>query len=145
MTSTPGPTYNSDPSIGPILMSSHIFSYAIQPGFPYGGFYFGSNFSMTSTSFSRGKTSYEDSLGTSFFSSIPSQLISVGEISSLGVNTYVMGHIDVSFMEGTCKCPRPILDLNATPGIVCLEIRDSKQFSISDGRVSPKGQTRLFN
>jgi hypothetical protein len=56
-----------------------------------------------------------------------------------------MGLTDVSDMEGTRRWPRPILDLNAGPGTVDLEVRDSKQFAIADSRVSPEGQTRSFN
>jgi len=147
LTSASGPTYNCDPYRGSVLPSSPAVGYpnATQPAFPYGGFSFGSNFSVTSTSFSGAPTSYGDSLGTSCFSSVPSQLVSAGAVSSPGVRPYVMGFTDVSSMEGTRKWPRPILDLNAGPGTVDLEIRDSKQFASADGRVSPEGQTRSFN
>jgi len=147
LTSASGPTYNCDPYRGPVLTSAPPIAYpnATQPAFPYGGFSFGPNFSMTSTSFSGGPTSYGDSLGTSCFSAVPSQLVTAGAVSSPGVRPYVMGLTDVSGMEGTRRWPRPILDLNAGPGTVDLEVRDSKQFAIADSRVSPEGQTRSFN
>jgi len=55
--------------------------------------------------------------------------------------------VDESMMDTvhTRGWPRPILDLNAGPGTVDLEVRDSKQFAIADSRVSPEGQTRSFN
>jgi hypothetical protein len=145
LTSVSGPTYNCDPYRGPVLTSAPPIAYpnATQPAFPYGGFSFGPNFSMTSTSFSGGPTSYGDSLGTSCFSAVPSQLVTAGAVSSPGVRPYVMGLTDVSDMEGTRRWPRPILDLNAGPGTVDLEVRDSKQFAIADSRVSPEDQMLL--
>ena len=147
LTSASGPTYNCDPYRGPVHTSAPAIAYPnTQPAFPYGGFSFGSNFSMTSTSFSGGPaSSYGDSLGTSCFSAVPSQLVTAGAISSPGVRPYVMGLTDIFGMEGTHKWPRPILDLNAGPGTVDLEVRDSKQFAIADSWISPKGQTRSFN
>jgi hypothetical protein len=50
LTSVSGPTYNCDPYRGPVLTSAPPIAYpnATQPAFPYGGFSFGPNFSMTS-------------------------------------------------------------------------------------------------
>lgn len=55
-----------------------------------------------------------------------------------------MGLTDVSSMQGTYKWPRPILDLNAGPGTVYLEIKDPKQFAIADGRVFMRGLDKIF-
>lgn len=147
LTSASGPTYNCDPYRGSVITSAPAIAYpnATQPTFPYGGFSFGSNFSMTSTSFSGGPTLYGDSLGTPCFSAVPSQLVTAGAVSAPGARPYVMGLTDVSGMEGPRKWPRPILDLNAGPGTVDLEVRDSKQFAIVDSRVSTESHTRSFN
>lgn len=88
---------------------------------------------------------YGDSLGTPCFSAVPSQLVTAGAVSAPGARPYVMGLTDVSGMEGPRKWPRPILDLNAGPRTVGLEVRDSKQFAIVDSRVSTESHTRSFN
>ena len=55
-----------------------------------------------------------------------------------------MGLTDVSGMEGTRKWPRPILDLNACLGTIDLEIKDPKQFAITDGRVFTRVSDKIF-
>ena len=71
-TSTSRLTYNCDPYRGIISCIFVALPNATQPTFPYGGFSFHSNFSMTSTSFLGVPTSYGDPLETSCFSSFPS-------------------------------------------------------------------------
>eukprot|EP00252_Welwitschia_mirabilis_P008858 TRINITY_DN2109_c1_g3_i1.p1 TRINITY_DN2109_c1_g3~~TRINITY_DN2109_c1_g3_i1.p1 ORF type:complete len:1723 (+),score=402.48 TRINITY_DN2109_c1_g3_i1:438-5606(+) len=144
--SSSGPAYGADSYRGPVLTSniaSISYPNVTQPAFPYGGFSFSSSFPLPSTSFAGAPASFRDPMGTCYPAS-SSQLISAGTVSTTGVRPYIMGLTEMSSSEGNMKWSRPVLDLNAGPGTVEFEPRDSKQFMVSENWVSPEEQARVF-
>lgn len=148
LSSTSGSPYCNDLK-GPVLGSTSAIAYpaATQPMFPYGGFPFASSLPFAANHFSGGSLSYAESSETACFPTVPSQLVSAGAPSSCA-RPYVMNLADMSVTEGSRKLSRPILDLNAGPGTVDLDVREdrvaSRQFSIADSQPSLEQQHRAF-
>lgn len=135
LSSTSGSPYCNDSYKGAVLGSTSAIAYpaATQPMFQYGGFSFASSLPFAANPFSGGPTSYAES--------------SAGAPSSCA-RPYMTNLADMSVTEGSHKLSRPILDLNAGPGPVDLDIREdrvgSRQFSFADSQPSLEQQQRAF-
>ncbi|KAG9451115.1 hypothetical protein H6P81_011080 [Aristolochia fimbriata] len=157
--SAAGGTFGGDLYRGPVLSSaaSMPFPPPAAAAFSYGGFPFGTNFPLSSTSFSGGST-YMDSTsgGGPCFPAVPSQLVGpAGPVQSHFPRPYVISLPESSTTSGSAdssrKWGRQGLDLNAGPGSIDVEGRDermpsasSRQLSVASSQTLAEEQARMY-
>ncbi|GLT73749.1 hypothetical protein SLA2020_455860 [Shorea laevis] len=146
--------FNPDVYRGPVLSSSPAVPF---PSTPFQYFSFGPSFSLPSTSFSGGSTTFVDSPagGRLCFPPVPSQLLGpAGSLPShYGRPPYVVSLSDGSNNSGaesSRKWGRQCLDLNSGPGGPDIEGRDetspltSRQPSVASSQALAGEQARMY-
>jgi len=153
--STGSNPFNTDVYRGAVLSSSPAVPFP-SPPFQYPVFPFGTNFPLTSATFSGGSASYVDSPsgGRLCFPTVPSQVL--GAVSShyprpsYAVNFPDSNNNNNGAVESSRKWGRQGLDLNAGPLGPDMESRDetsalaSRQLSVASSQVLTEEQSRMY-
>ncbi|XP_068641238.1 uncharacterized protein [Aristolochia californica] len=155
--SATGGTYGGDLYRGPVLSSAASMPFPPAAAFSYGGFPFGTNFPLASTSFSGGSTYMDASSGGgACFPAAPSQFVGpAGSVQSHFSRSYVISLPESSSTSGSAdssrKWGRQGLDLNAGPGSTDVEGRDermplasSRQLSVASPHALAEEQVRMY-
>ncbi|GLJ32713.1 hypothetical protein SUGI_0658130 [Cryptomeria japonica] len=104
------------------------FSNTTAPAYSFAGFPFGSNFPLTSASFSERSSSYPNLVGLGCSPAISPQIVTKGPPSSSYVRPYMMNTVGVSGAESSGAWLKQNLDLNTGPGTGGTDLREDNVF-----------------